>query len=515
AVTPSFTIYDGTSGFGHMPRARYSPDVSNGIGGSGGFLVVWDNGIAVGFNSVRGRTVSYAAGAAHVVSGLQTISNVIGSVADSPDSVFMENRPTIAYSRSSGRFLVAWTTEKFGIQGRLLDANGTPLFAVVSYESGVSRDPALTWNPATNEFGMANSSFNGTASAQFRRIRPSDGVAFGRNTFGFSATGTFATGIDVNSLNQYVMTWGVSPGTYSSMFDMNGTQLTSPTFVASTLGGDLSMGLAYNPVSNSFLVVSSSWVSYDVGAVELGSNGAAKTSTTIVTSGASIAKPSFYPLVTSRTSTNQWNVIHSRGFLDARNQIVTTGGAGGGSTTTTTTTTTTGCSTPDPFASIGGGTCVNGGWVPSGSTSTSSGSTAPPPTTTTTTSSTGCTTPDPFTSIGGGTCVNGGWVPGHITTSSGSTGGTTTTTTTTTSTGCTGTDPFAAIGGGHCVNGGWVPGAATTSSTCSGPDPFASIGGGVCVSGGWVPASGGCLGPDPFASIGGGVCIGGGWVPKG
>ncbi len=54
----------------------------------------------------------------------------------------------------------------------------------------------------------------------------------------------------------------------------------------------------------------------------------------------------------------------------------------------------TGCATPDPFASIGGGACVNGGWTPRTSS---------------------CTTPDPFASIGGGTCVNGGWTPGRTT----------------------------------------------------------------------------------------------------
>lgn len=519
AVTSAFTIYDGSAGFGHFPRVRYSSGVSNGIGGSGGFLVTWDNGIQSGFNSIQSRIVAYAGGAPRIVSGVRQLSNVIGGVADFPDSIFMENRSTIAYSTSSGRFLVAWTTEAFGIQGRLVATDGSPVGSVLTFETGMSRDPALAWNPASNEFGMANTGFNGVPYAQFRRVRPSDGAAFGRTTFGFDAYGTFATGIDVNSGNQYVMTWaGHPPSTYSAMFDASGNPLTSPTFVSGTLGGDLSMGLAYNPVTNSFLTVSSSWASYDIGGVELNSSGSPKTSDTIVTAGASSARPSYYPLVSSRRSASQWNVVHSRGFLDARNQIVTTGGAGGGGGgSTPPPTTTTGCTGTDPFASIGGGTCVNGGWVPSGSTTTTT-TTSPPPPTTTTTTSTGCSTPDPFVSIGGGTCVNGGWVPGGSTsTSSGSTTTTTTTTTTTSSATCSGSDPFAAIGGGHCVNGGWVPGPApsTSSSSCSGSDPFASIGGGICVNGGWVPASSGCIGPDPFTSIGGGVCVSGGWVPKG
>src|SRR5262249_41214085 len=64
-----------------------------------------------------------------------------------------------------------------------------------------------------------------------------------------------------------------------------------------------------------------------------------------------------------------------------------------------------GCVTLDPFAALGGGTCVNGGWLPPGmsaSPGTPAPPLAPPP-------EAGCVTPDPFVAFGGGTCVNGGW----------------------------------------------------------------------------------------------------------
>jgi hypothetical protein len=63
------------------------------------------------------------------------------------------------------------------------------------------------------------------------------------------------------------------------------------------------------------------------------------------------------------------------------------------------------CVTPDPFVSLGGGTCANGGWLPPGlvpsSTSFSAGSTG------------NCTTPDPFVNVSGliGVCQKAGWVP--------------------------------------------------------------------------------------------------------
>jgi hypothetical protein len=65
-----------------------------------------------------------------------------------------------------------------------------------------------------------------------------------------------------------------------------------------------------------------------------------------------------------------------------------------------------GCTTPDPFVALGGGTCVNGGWFPPGM-----GAPAPPSTPPSTPAPGGCLTPDPFVALGGGRCINGGWYP--------------------------------------------------------------------------------------------------------
>jgi glucose/arabinose dehydrogenase len=129
-----------------------------------------------------------------------------------------------------------------------------------------------------------------------------------------------------------------------------------------------------------------------------------------------------------------------------------------------------GCATPDPFVSLGGGTCCpGGGWVPPGmacSTATSPPappSPPPPPPPPPPSGEPGCTTADPFVSLGGGTCCpGGGWVPpgmACITPTSPPTppappppppppGGSV----------CTTPDPFVSLGGGTCCpGGGWRP----------------------------------------------------------
>ncbi len=183
------------------------------------------------------------------------------------------------------------------------------------------------------------------------------------------------------------------------------------------------------------------------------------------------------------------------------------------------------CATPDPFVALGGGTCVNGGWLPPGMTSNPP---APSPG--------GCATPDPFVALGGGTCVNGGWLPPGIAPGSSPPPAPT-------PGGCATPDPFVALGGGTCVNGGWLPPGiapgssppapppAPTPGGCATPDPFVALGGGTCVNGGWLPPGiapgssppapppaptpGGCATPDPFVALGGGTCVNGGWLPPG
>ncbi len=532
-VTSVFTIYDGSLGTASFVNLIYSSDVNNGAGGSGGFLVAWNqyNGH---LNNVAVRTVTYPN---HVVSGVQMVS------AGEQNGSYAEAVPAIAYSHTSHRFLVAWQTAGFGILGRFVDVNGTPFGASMLFENaGGARDPSLAWNPSTDQFGLLSSGFNSSSAFEsFRRVRASDGLVFGRTTFGFTG-GTFATAVQVNAANQYVGAWGVGPGTWTATFDSAGNKLAT-NFITSRLGFNQSLDMAYNPVSGTFLAVSSDTSSYEVGAVEVAGGGAPNSTVQIVTTGAiAPGGGSFYPRTTAQANAPRWNISYSRNFTQTTDQVVATtstgggtGGTGGG--TTDGGGTVSGCTTPDPFAAIGGGTCVNGGWVPSTGGTTSGGTSGG-------TTSGGCMTTDPFAAIGGGTCVNGGWVPKTGTTSGGttSTGGCTTadpfaaigggicvnggwvpkTGTTsggTTSTGgCTTPDPFVAIGGGHCVNGGWLPGASTsggsTSGGCTTADPFASIGGGVCVNGGWVPKTSTCTTPDPFASIGGGVCVNGGWVPK-
>ena len=191
-----------------------------------------------------------------------------------------------------------------------------------------------------------------------------------------------------------------------------------------------------------------------------------------------------------------------------------------------------GCVTPDPFGSMGGGTCWNGGWLPPG-IAPPGGNTVPAPIgwtlpqTPPATNHGICANADPFAGMGGGVCWGGGWLPPGMmpsvdvapTTTLPSlgaqpnplapvappaTGGGT----------CTTSDPFSALGSGTCWNGGWLPPGSTVPSGGN-----SSVNGGGSTS--TVPAVAApsgprpCLGADPFTSMVGyrGTCVNGGWIP--
>jgi hypothetical protein len=505
----SFQI-NSTNGFAHYPRVAYSPHVSNGAGGFGGFLVTWHESSGSS-NFVNIRVVAYP-------------DRLIGAqrVIPSP-ATWWESGAAVAYSPVSQNFVVVFRTISYLIWGARINTNGDVLNSFQVSETGPgARDPNIAWNSNLNQFGVIYTGFQSAGATTGFTVLDGAGNVLRHNIFNVTKA-TYISDLAYNSgSNRYVAVWWQG-GTYgaeiSAAGDIIGTGL-----VSSTTGTYDGLGLSYNPVSGTFLMVGQG-PSADVWGAELNARGARTSADQPVT--AAGGSGAFYPRATTRTNAPQWNVTFGHSFTALRDQIVATssgnggpaGSLGGATTpppsTPTTPTTPTGCPGTAPFP---GAVCVNGGWVP-GTTSTGGTSTGGCPGTAPfagavcvnggwvagtggsgSTSTGGCPGTAPFA---GAVCVSGGWVPGTGGSGSTSTGG------------CPGTTPFA---GAVCVNGGWVAGTGGSTSTggCPGTAPFA---GAVCVNGGWVPgsggsaAAGGCTTPDPFTAIGGGTCVSGGWTP--
>jgi hypothetical protein len=163
--------------------------------------------------------------------------------------------------------------------------------------------------------------------------------------------------------------------------------------VTSALQTDSVLSLSYSPASGTFLLAGhTAPTGAQTGTVlELNQHGVALAS--------ALTLPSFWFGQTAHSTSPEWIVAVQEDI----SIIGTTSGFGGSPDLLPD------CLTADPFVSLGGGVCLNRGWLPPGHPLIPPGTPPPPPP-----PPTGCTIPDPFTSLGGGVCVNGGWVPhGH------------------------------------------------------------------------------------------------------
>lgn len=319
-VTSVFAIKPGDSPFGHFPRVKYSPHVSNGAGGAGGFLVTWHQDDVPGsINVVHARIVAYPN---RLVGSEMALSNM-----SSDGATKWEAGAAIAYSTTSQRFLVAWQTVSNAIQGRLVGANGSLIGGVIPIANpGGARDPGVAWNGATDEFGISYTGWDCCgAFAGFVRLRAGDAFLSGRATFGHSG-GTYLSDIDVNTATgRFVMAWTNATGTNRAEID-TGSNVLGAGLVSAQMGGYDSLGLAFNPASGTFLAVGQQQ-STEVGAIELGANGTPIGGVVTVTAGASLG--SFYPRAAARSNAKQWDISLSQNLNVLADQAVATGSGGG------------------------------------------------------------------------------------------------------------------------------------------------------------------------------------------
>jgi hypothetical protein len=368
-------------------RTVYSPDV---VGGQGGFLVIWSS-----------RTKME-------VALLAAIVTFPGLLTTGPQRV--DFRPLVditgggvAYSPTDHVFLVAVqyfataTLFRLDLEGQPLDQRplSIPPDASCTGPQLFSCDIQVAWNPLAQEFGVLYSQGASTSTASERVLArvQGDGTIVSRVMTGL--LGGFYSALAVNErTGNYlaISNEGVELGPDGAILSRGAVapNLTFQTISSDTLS---SLRLSYSPASGTFLLAGHVVPPSDFGGfLELNQHG--------VPLSPMFSMPHWWFAVASHPTAPEWIVA-----IRDRTSIIGTTSRFGGSDAVLS-----GCSTPDPFVSLGGGRCVNRGWLPPGHPLIPA-DTPPPPTPP---PSGGCTIPDPFTSIGGGVCVNGGWVPhGH------------------------------------------------------------------------------------------------------
>jgi hypothetical protein len=491
-------------GYGSFPRAAYSPVI-------GGFLVAWAEEVGSP-SEIHARTVrcSGALGAEQVISG--------------GHSAWLESGPAVAYSATSGRFMVVWKSfptaaAPIRVKGVLVDNNGTAVSGVIDISPGFGRDPGVAWNPTTDQFGVSFSGESGTSNfSGFAVVPASNPAAFSRVTFNFFSGG-MATITDVTynaATNRYLMSWfEISTGFFSKVaeFDAAGNLLTSG-IASLRVGSYDALSIAYNPVSRTSLLGGVDRANDAMIGIELNSRGFPFNGENTLSA---THRSSFYERVSSSTLAKSWLGAFSARLFNGIAVVPVTsfasaGGPGGSYDASAPAPTppppSGGCTTIQPGP---GWVCVDGGWRPPSDTPPPPPPPPPPPTG-------GCTTIQPGP---GWVCVDGGWLPPGVAPAPAPPPPPPP------PTGCTTIQPGP---GWVCVDGGWLPPGVvpvpapppppppSTSCTTISPGP-----GWVCVGGGWLPPGSPLIPPPPpppsscttISPGPGWVCVDGGWLPPG
>ena len=463
----------------HRAVVVYSPDLSNGAGGFGGFLVIWTQNFQQA-PAIRSRVVAYPG----TLVGPETLLPVAGNVE-------------VAYSPISRIFMaVVRTTDRvaavrIGLDGQAVGVP-TPISGVLSFPQFA----AIAWNSSLDEFGVF---FDvGDFDGSFTRISPAGTIV--RDTdlvLGIlSADGNVAFNPHTGN---YVLVWSEGtappfapqPGLYGSEITGAGDVLATGMVAVITSRG-FGLSLSFNPVTGTFLVASSTFA-LSSRVVELNGRGAPTSRLSDV-----MGFPARALRAASRLDVGGWLVVAATNFTPnsfkpsfTMAQPLITNSANGGSDWTLASSVCPDIGFQSEFSSL---QCINGTWLFPEATPLVAPPPAPMP------SNNSCATPDPFITIGGGRCSGGNWYPPGMTipTTPLPPSPPTEPTTPAPDT-CAIPDPFVSLGGGTCVNGNWYPPGMPlpdltppkppTPSGCPGSDPFLGLTGlaGVCIHGDWIP----------------------------
>ena len=311
ALLGQVSIQRSTAGFNQYPGVAYSPDA---FGGAGGFLVTWHQSLAVGA-VVRARMVS-------TTGALGPESQI------SADGSWWEATADIAYSTSSKEFLVVWQAQ--GIRAQRIGNNGEMLGANI-YVTGTEyrRDPSIAYNSATNEFMVVYAGADAiSAYAAARRVAAGTGALVGTETLLTRARATYITDVAYDSVsNRYLAAW-YQGGTFGRVLDASGNPVTAVVVLGTRFTSYDGLGLAFNAVSGTYLMVAQDQQSYQNGAVQVNAAGVADAG--IVATDIATNNGNYYPKVAARRDKAEWLLSTATGFMATSVQRIGSSGGGGG-----------------------------------------------------------------------------------------------------------------------------------------------------------------------------------------
>ena len=320
------------------PRVVFSADLN---GGAGGYFITWHETFGGAFAQVRGRMFSTAG--TPLTGDLVLTPEILGSVKGLTSNWGMG--PAIAYSTVSREFLVTWmggytTTNdvkftRLDLAGNLLQASKTITAGTIDWE----RDPAVDYDPATDEFlvayaGYWNAARYGYIGAQ--RIKAGTGALIGAPR---ELTQTFAAYIPTVTYNpataEYLIAWYNATSSSAAMYGMSVRGSDGvPTGPVRLMSGKYisydALDVKYNAKSGDFLLVTygAAPQAWEDAAVSIKSDGTPYDNGFIVTNTPDVrpvrsgGDGNYSPRLIDDSSTGRWLVVTDSVFTAVYGQFV-------------------------------------------------------------------------------------------------------------------------------------------------------------------------------------------------
>ncbi len=338
-LSPSGAILKAAFNLTSSTAFQQSPRVLCGEGGN--CLVVWHQGDAG--TVPMARIVSYDG-------GFLTPPFALGPLGSN-----WEMGAGIAYSSAANEFVVTWMSEfnkgnnvsfaRVSLAGQLLAK------VQLTTGAGYEREPSVAYNPTSGEFVISYAGtfmVNGVEVAYTAAQRVKDGAAVGSRIQLDTAKAEYISNTAFNPATGTVLvTWSRGGmALYARNIFPDGSIGPLMT-MSSSAGGYDALDVAYNPISESFLLVTHGSTVEDM-AVEITSAGKPSAPFTLTANGGT---GNFNPRVVAGTQSPGWLAVTSAGFKTLVGQFVSstagaghcetnctsggsTGGGGGGGTTT-------------------------------------------------------------------------------------------------------------------------------------------------------------------------------------
>ncbi len=303
------------SGYQQAPRAHC---------GGGVCLVVWHEGDSG--TTPMARIVSYTKGF------------VSAPLAVGPKGSMWEMGPGIAYSPAASQFLVTWHGN-YGSGNNIWIARVNTTGQLVSRialtsTSAYEREPSVAYNPASGEFIVVYAGtkvVNGVETAYVAAQRVKNGAAVGGPIKLDSSKTAYISWAEYNPNTQSVLAAWSRGGTkiYGRAISASGS-IGSLLTLSTSYGAYDALDVSYNPVTQSFLLVTHGSTVEDVG-IELSSSYTPSPAFVLTKNGGT---GNFNPRVASSTAAGTWMAVTAKSFATLVAQSATGAVRSGGGGTT-------------------------------------------------------------------------------------------------------------------------------------------------------------------------------------